>query len=474
MDVIFNDIRFVDDEMRSDWYDGKLQLNWLSIITDKLTLIHADAFSYFIELWYLKLFVEYGSLRILDGAFRGLDRLLAISITSETVEDYPIGLFDALATSAFHFMCYIWPNNVNFDEMFANVSYRVLHQLIVNNLEFPQTKFRALAASNFTFTRRLERLSLINCGIETIAEDTFDGMARSLEFINLSRNFITFVSFQMYRCVFESTSRFQLFQEDNGHMELCRCHVLQLGIMINPIRFKMHDVCAACITPDTFVLPACGIRVAAVDLARFCLHTQERMIMRIIAVQMTYEEDFVTIQTRFGHKLRILLLNFDAMWEGKCQARAHHANYKCFSSNASSVRLNLNEIAETHSAEFVSITVIPILYRFGTRPMHSMTVRRDIFNEHWLNDQLVVIAMMSFIFGASVVFGCAICMNSFEGIPIENEVVDARMPGKDYSYYDYTAPMKGCDKHVVPYSYDEIMERDDYVEIADTGYMAVL
>lgn len=125
-----------------------------------------------------------------------------------------MGLFHTAAISIQRIYFEIWPNNVNLNEMFTNEVYYLLHELVIASVRMPKTKFQHLAGDNFTFTRRLHRLLLINCGIETIDVHTFDVIGRTLYYINLMDNRIKYINFDMFRYVYETKFHFCPF----GHL----------------------------------------------------------------------------------------------------------------------------------------------------------------------------------------------------------------------------------------------------------------
>lgn len=471
--VELNEVHFANDEIHNNWYDGNRSVHLLLINAQELNSIHADAFMGFPDLWCLEITITYDKLRIEDGAFRGLDRLHTIMLDCELVDDFSIGLFEAISASVFYFYMLTWPNNINLNEMFANQSFHALENVIIKNVQMPQTKFRQLAASNFTFARRLRHLTMVHCGIEAIAEGTFDGVARTLQYIDLSDNWIKFVIFRMFRRVLEPNARAILYIGNEEDSLVCTCRLIELEIANCPFQRNANGYCLKCELPEQFVAASCGIH-RAVELAHVGVQLEDQWFVRIVDIRMSYGRNaIVSILTNFTSKFRLLFVPFDAMQRGDCSVRAAATDYKCINIDKFVDELGLEGVTERNSAEFVTITAIPILYKFGARPMHLITVRMERMTDAWMSFY-VIVAIGMFSLTSGIIGACAY---SYIIYSISDGTGDESMSQEPTSYeYSIPVDVNTIDELKVQYYYTTVKEpdeRDEYVCITDTCYVAV-
>lgn len=375
----FDDLQLVDNELATNWYTGENQLQVLSIYTNRLDRIHANAFnaSALQNLWHLTMDVEHGAVHICDGAFDGLHELETIQFHPQDVMHMPAGLFDAVHGIICVIQMSNWPSEINLNEMFSNAPFTLLNELEIRNVRMPQTKFRILAAANITTFRRLFDLTLFNCGIEVIEPHAFDAIASTLEFINLENNWIKFIDLDMFRKIYETKN----FDVDFGIYSdkvplACTCALLEMDVLLFPFRRSPAKMCFLCKVHKKFNVHACGIH-RIVDPTRLGI-VSKAMVLLIIDFRLAHADGMIAIQTNFSSTFRMIIGDLNGMGSGWCAMRAKKSNFKCFSADKFIDDYNLNEIEEIRQAEFVSITAIPILYRFGARPLHSITVRQPI------------------------------------------------------------------------------------------------
>lgn len=397
--------------MDSNWYNGYYSLNWLEISTDRLHSIHANAFAgqAFHYLTVLDLYIANGDVNIHSNAFEGLRHLVSIFFDAQTLHRLPIGLFDPLATKMWILSFDIWPNSINLNEMFAREAFRMMKSLDISNVELPQTYFRVLSAANFTAFRRLQELHLLNCGIEVIHERTFDKIAHTLVNVYLKSNWIKTINLAMFRHIFEKKHLAWLKIGNNRERWLCTCDLLEVTALVCPLMTKPTKMCVNCTLTDKFLRGDCGIR-HNLESTSFCVEFKQKIYIRIIRVQITYATiHSIAIKTNFSSGIRLILANFDTMQHKKCAHRAADAHYKCLQITKATDRMALDAVHEIRDAELISITVIPILYRFGAKPVHSMTVRRARHDatpiDAW---QLLGAAWMACILSSIVGFAGAI------------------------------------------------------------------
>lgn len=471
-------MRFNDDVMDKNWYNGKQKIMWLKITAKRLQSIRRNAFnnSAFEELELLGLDVKSGKLKIHDGALNGLDSLHSIVCESQSIQSLPAGLFNPIIPTAACIIFDPWPENINLDEMFAKNLYRAMRVLVIENVRMPQTKFHYLAASNFTSMRHLTHLQLVNCGVEVIAPHAFDDIGHTLNRIILLQNWIKTISVDTFRIVFETKARaLVLFGQERDHL-LCTCELVEVDVMHEPLTSSGVEVLLrfACKASRQFTIAACNV-LQMIDIAKLCIKCDSSQQVRTIDVEMTYYEGDVFIHTQFSGKLRVILTKIDATFSQVCSERVANANHRCLNLDRSIGQLNLNEIKASGEEELISITAIPILVEFGARPMHMMTVRRKIVTENWLLDILLALISLSMGGVLGLSFGIGITVARMP--PEKTGSARSEYTGSSRSSTVYVEPVFTAEDQTDDGLYERIVETPDdgnYVEIEDAGYVAVL
>lgn len=402
-------VRFVNHELAFNWYTGAWTLDWLLISTEQLHSIHSGAFDRFSlkSLEVLKFRVAHGFVRIHDGVFAWFSQLSMISFFVKNVR-FPIGLYDSLANTILDIRCSAWPSTIGLNGMFGNEKYRLLRVLTIANVESPQTMFHTLARANFTSFKRLKHLHLIKCGIEVVDDHAFDAISHTLEVMNLEGNRIKFINVEIFRGIFEANSRFRFRLNENGEHLQCTCQAIEVDVMRCPLVWYEDDTCIACTSPEDFDPDTCNIYRNA-NFSKFIINEAlGQTYWRIFRLRMAIADGAeLWIRTDFSGNVRILMVNFEKM-TGDCDHRAAATHFKCLSIDKFVLNLDLHDIDELRNAEIISITAIPILISFGTRPMHSMTVRRQTNDAFWLSFDLLPIWMTTVILFVAFGFGCGV------------------------------------------------------------------
>lgn len=377
--------------MASHWYNGQNDIYLLSMHSDRLDAIHRYALNghAFRNLGYLTIRIGSGAVHIHDNAFRGLEHLRSILFMTRSIARMPSGLFNPFAISNGAIQFYAWPSGLNLNEMFADEPQRLLKTLDIRNVALPQHGFRILTADNFTSLRHLSKLVLINCGIEAIEENAFDEISRTLSIIHLENNWIKYITLRMFRRIFESKKYTELGIYSRRMHLVCTCALIEMDMMLCPSEESSAVACIQCKRIDKNFLPdACNVHRNA-EIDRFCLNWNKTAIMRLVNIRMAHADGTLSIQTNFSNEIRIILVKFDGMQGGSCMQRTLPANYKCMKFYKFIERMYLYQFEQFGQAEFILVTAIPILYPFGARPMHSITVRygnvhRWLCGKHWL------------------------------------------------------------------------------------------
>lgn len=411
-----DDAKFVNNELSNNWYNGRHSLNWLEIRTERLTAIRAYAFAELalFRLTVLNLYVAKGMMHIDGAAFRGFCDLVSISLEAKAIHDLPVGVFDPLATTLCLFSFSVWPKNINLNAMFADGVYRMVKSLDIANVELPQLQFRVLAAANFSSFRRLQELHLINCGIEVIEVNTFDQLGVMLNNVALNGNWIKTISFGMFRQIFESNWPVQFEIRLNREQWICTCDLIEVAVMVCPFVTLSNPICIKCTLAETFLrdggAAGCAIHFG-VKTTKFCINYYD-VHMHMIKIQLVYMAPHsIRYETQFNGAFRLILVNFDAMKIAKCTEKVTKSIYKCLKIYQQVGQLDLDAIETIGQAEFVLVTVIPILYRFGARPIHSMTVRQPTQLDTWIDElDLLLVAWLTCMISSLVGFVCVICL----------------------------------------------------------------
>lgn len=474
--LYLDDIEFVDNELTSKWYDGRYPVIWLTIRTDRLHAINAQAFDTpaLSDISNLEFRIRSGSVKIHNNAFNGFEYLTVIIFEAPRIEILPMGLFDSVARSIMFIKFYVWPNDVILDEMFNNDPCRNLETLHIQNVDAPQMQFRLLTATNFSTFRRLQELHLINCGIEVIDRHAFDAIGHTLSYINLENNRITFIDFDMFRSFFE-TKLWEEFSIDNNRVPiLCTCQLLELEVVLCPFGTGLRSMCIDCRAQNGVHEAACGIR-RDVDMTKF-MNKPTDVTMRLVTIRMAYKNNAVVIRTKFTSRFRIIFINVDAIRGAKCTQRASKPNSKCLIIRRFVKHLDLREIDVMHDAKLVSITAIPVLYFHGAKPLHSITVHKvdDVANQRigsW-----TLIASVSITMGVVVgfVLGVCACFVSGHGKRTVTKAMASKQGDceRRISYDCYSTAPSVVEEN----EYEEIVEckdKNSYIDMADVGYLPI-
>lgn len=465
--VHFVNIAFPANEITESWYNGYSKVIWLGIVTEHVHSIHANAFNCwaFQDLLYLWLHINNGALKVYDSVFYGVQNVMACRMQGKTVT-LPAGMYDRISSTVKCIMHIGWPNDTNLNEMFANESFRVLRTLHIENVQMPQIKFRRLDATNFTAFRRLRKLVLIACGIQVIAERTFDQMSRTLILLKLNRNWIKVIKVDMFRRIFEAKMHtFRLRIDENSERLVCSCNLMEMDILLCPFQMHRDEMCVKCQSSNGYrVAGACAL-TKHVDLRKFCADLNITEIMRIVDVRLALHDDArrtLSIRTNFTSTFRMLFVDIDSMqMQTKCAQRASQTHAKCLRINRTIEHLRMDDWIELRGAEFVSITAIPFLYKFGARPMHLITATRTIGMSFWPFDSVqtqIVAASVTLGMCIGLVTGCFVMRIAYrmviatEECPVaatteqteyynevdlnQNDVELDATPSNEYEYYE--------------------------------------
>lgn len=400
-------VRFVNNEMLGNWYRGLYRLYEIQISTRRLNTIHANAFNgkAFEDLCGIKLDIEKGSVRILNGAFDGSRHLAVIEFDATSV-NMPIDLFQMQAHMIFQISFYVWPKNISLNDMFANDIFRHTEYLDIRNVAKPQKKFRLLARANFTSFRRLRNLKLLNCGIEVITDRAFEAIAKTLTSLDLRKNRVKHINIGIFRRILElkPVSDFSLSMQRSFQ---CTCGMLELEVMLCPFWATNQDVCVNCLRDFYSALEPCGI-LRNTTIAKFVDDTR---FLRIIRLQMVAENDAISVKSNFSSEIRMVFVDLYARKCRNCIEITSNSIFKCLYFLGSIDRLNLAALEELDQADMISVTAIPILYEFGARKMHTMTLRRKIIAETGLEQYgLVQLALVASFVGFCIGCGSRICI----------------------------------------------------------------
>lgn len=451
--------------MRSDWYTGRMMFIEMEIQTVHLYAIHGDAFSgeAFQLATDLILDIEFGSVKMFDGAFNGLLEMQSIKFIAQFIAFLPAGLFDGMVATVEVIDYESWPNSIDLNGMFGNKVFDKMEVLRINQVDMPQTKFRVLSAVNFTPFRCLTHLILTKCGIEVIEDDAFDVIGRNLKLIALFDNNIKLLDVRMFHVFILSKSDIR-FNLDNNPL-ICTCRLVAFDVLTCILREIPDILCFPCI-PHDFDAATCGI-YRVVKYTQFCVSLKGLPELRIINVHLDYVDDSVLIETNYTSKFRVFMLNTDT--PSKCTQRAAKANFTCLIVDKFVKQVNLNAIDGSHGVGSISVIAISITGYSEITPMHLMTVKRLTINIVELDDVWIFFMVVTVIFAAAVGFTFAICMHISQKpdsptTTTGEELVDEYLP------YEYVDPMQNIDDQLDEGNYDEISERlndPNYIEFLD-------
>lgn len=467
---MFQQIHFADGQIRCHWYRGACTFTDLVIHTDYLTAIHANAFNEpaFENLRALEISAKRSSVIIHGDALNGtFGPFFSFAFNARRVR-LPNALFN-LNSMKFRFIIFdVWSNGNNLNEMFTGETFGGLVRLEISNVDLPQDTFRYLHASNFTPFRHLQRLDLINCGIEVIDSHAFDVVGRTLKWLHLDRNWIKVFNVETFRILFETKNWVDLTIDHNREQPICSCRLFEFDLIVYP--FDGNDtVFTECKSLNDFMPESCGIE-RIIDSSKYCIVPTKNETFRTPNIRITYRDDSIRIKTNFSEKIRMLFTQLSNLNRQKCNRIAPNTKIICLNINKSIEYIKLNEIYEIDDAEILSVTAIPILFHFGARPIHSIMVRREAIIDDWPCFGYVglIVGTTGLIFGFVVGFSTQLCIQAHE---------QQRSHGMAHDSVPYEYGMPSDVIYTNPYPYEEAGEslRNDnnYIEITDTGYVAI-
>lgn len=425
--------------MTRNWYNGNQVLDRLSIRSDGLYSIRANAFNETAlrKLAVLKIHVANEICEIVDGAFNALDSLKKLLIISKGL-DLVRGVFDPIASTIHEIYVQPWPGNVNLNEMFGNEKYRLLNVLHIHAVDQLYKKFSLLAAANFTSFTRLRELTLIDCSIQVIDRHAFDVVARTLRLIDLNGNCIKTLNVEMFRIFLEIQLGGILIMHWAEDYPESTCDLVALDVFIMPFVIDDTTMYFEYKNPEGFLSASCGLYRNFSPL-KFNSDVDPSWIMRFIDIRMAHKDDSILMVTNFTSKMRMLFVNFDTLASTTCHERRSGIDFLCLNVNNSIERLNLSDIDMMRSIELISVTIIPLVSRFGARPMHSMTVKRNIVYE---------CNMFPVLFGA-ILLGIAVGFCTVIGVQLIRGIVSILQAATlnanatdDTAPYEYSIPMQ--------------------------------
>lgn len=466
MSIDLQNVRFINDEMTAEWYNGNVRLHWLCMRAERLRAIHANAFNQraLRELQMLVIDIEEGTLTIHDAAFYGMFVLERLGLEVNLTESLPVGLFDSFTMA--RIISFIgWPRSSSLNEIFGNIILSDLLQLYITDIVGTPSKFRVLDASNFTFFPRLTELVFINCGIEVINDHTFDDIGRTLTNINLNENRIEVVALNMFLVFLESHAEVQLSIFGDISTRECECSLIELVVMANPIDSSEDDSCIECVPTDDFDAVSCGLHHVMSD-AKFCIGGEHQRLVQFIRIRMAYWDNFFTIQTNFTQRFRLILVNVDGLNIKKCSRKLSKTNFKCFKVDRFTNQFELCKIDEICNAEMIFVTATLFIRNFGVSPMHSITVRPRCPIDNDQLDSLILTAMLVNIVGLLIGFGSGASIQLVRELPrrivVGSTAIEAtpNRPGatEKRPSYDYPLSTITLDEYEDDTNYDEITE----------------
>lgn len=196
--------------MQVNWYDGLKTVNYLKIEYGTLHTIECGAFS-------SKVFKEMDTLVLTLNSpieyksciWNGLNNLLILLLGD-------VHLFDAndndyfLLPFAQTLSTYVsnfghTDKDVQFNRFFANYIMTELREISFSYIR-PQLDYRRmLAADNFSSFPVIQRIHIIDCGIEVIDADTFGRIGRTLIQLNLEQNNIKKLDATVFNVFFDKS-----------------------------------------------------------------------------------------------------------------------------------------------------------------------------------------------------------------------------------------------------------------------------
>lgn len=404
------DVSFPGDEMVPGWYTGEYPLEELVMRSRTLQRIHANVFDHpaLHSLDYLSMRHLCPKVIYMNGVLNGLTKIKLFKIQAQSYAILPPRLLEPVTFTMIQLRLHGWAGIHSFDEMFADQTFSNLLAMQVTDIRLPMLAFRLLAATNFTAFPKLHDLRLIGCGIEVIDENAFDRVGFTLKFLDLSDNPIKYFTFPMFRRMLESKP-YTSSLGGNDLRLICTCRLIELELFECPLVWDLKNTCLICEKTNGFDENLCGIKRHVTDLRKYGIRSR-KAALRYVGIQMVYTDGFLSIQTNFTSKIRMLFVNMATMMMNTthCSAIAARQNYyRCLNLDKRTNHFDLGVIEELRHADLLSITAIPILHAFAARYAHIMTVRLAIDHRHHYDFtliSLVMTAVVGFIAGLCAAF----------------------------------------------------------------------
>lgn len=398
--------------MQVNWYEGIKTVNYLKIEYGTLHTIESGAFNstVFNEMDTLVLTlnvpIEYKS-----GIWRGLNNLLMLLLGNVNLfytdaEDFLLPFAQTLSTYVSNFGH--TDKDVRFNRFFANYNLSELREISLNFIK-PQLDYRRLlAADNFSSMPVIERINIINCGIEVIEADAFSRIGRTLIQLNLEQNKIKKLPANVFNVFFDKNQLPVLPKllnlTANGFVCSCEFYELKYLSLINVGR-KSYDTWRCSADSSALSMEMCPnlqiLRPDRIHPTHNITYAYPRIDLKLIA-----KNALLLVKIINRDKYRVFIRNYnmeyandsDLCYDGQWAP----ASVNCFYFENVSDAIPIADYLRT------DLTTICVIYADMLKhvwPLHCITINRarkflTAFDVIWLDKFLIVIiSVLSSIMG---------------------------------------------------------------------------
>lgn len=193
--------------LSENWYNGKFRIDHLILHSIAIAVIEKNAFKSraFFRLSDLHIFNLIHVHRFDVATFvclPGLNDLIIHEIDG-LADNFPIDLFVPM-TKSLHLFEYIGRigTAAMLSNLFGNQPLRLLTYINID-CDYDDYGIASISAANFSGLTAVRTLSIVACGLESIAIDTFDQISATLSSIQLEDNPLTHVTLETFRVYFD-------------------------------------------------------------------------------------------------------------------------------------------------------------------------------------------------------------------------------------------------------------------------------
>lgn len=236
--VTIVDAQFPNWTISEHWYSSRegREVDNITFLSSNFSIIEENAFTAaeFQRLQYLT-FKNIKSLKVVGGWLNGM-HLFRLEFWNSPIIDPPYDFFRYCNVGTIMlFSSFSSGNIVNIFEMTS---------LIMNIVHIDHTDaIKRISGMHLSRLYRIRKLFLTDCGIETIAKNTFYLM-KNLQYLNLCKNRLKTLPTALFTNLFDQRNFVELQLENN--LWECRCELLMVNQQLNEFGITINEIPQNC------------------------------------------------------------------------------------------------------------------------------------------------------------------------------------------------------------------------------------